>query len=129
MSTILAVDDQPEIRQMYRAVLRTCGYEIMMAGSGREALLSMQLKCPDLILLDLAMPDMDGLEFLQLIRQSPEWATLPVILMTAFVGEKQVEMARKFGASGHLVKAAFSVKELRAEIARHLSMPPTAIAG
>ena len=129
MSTILVVDDQPELRQMYRTVLARAGYDVCVAANGNEALLAMEMCFPDLILLDLAMPEMDGITFLRLIRNTPEWAKVPVIVLTAFVNEDQAQTARLLGATAHLVKAEFTVKELRNRVARCLEPDCPAVAG
>ena len=121
MSTILVVDDQPQIQQMYKAVLRKNGYQVVVASNGFEALRAMESEFPDLVLLDMAMPTMDGGAFLQIVRQTPEWAPIPVILITAFGIEDKVSAARALGVSGHLVKADFSVKDLRARIEQCLA--------
>jgi CheY-like chemotaxis protein len=121
MSTILVVDDQPQIQQLYRTVLRRGGYEVVVASNGFEALHAMEAHFPDLILLDMAMPEMDGVAFLQIIRQTPEWATVPVILITAFATEAKVGLAHQLGVVDHFVKADFSVKELRRRIELHLA--------
>jgi CheY-like chemotaxis protein len=128
MSTILVVDDQPQIQQMYRAVLRRGGYDVVVASNGLEALRAMETRFPDLILLDMAMPEMDGVAFLQIIRQTPEWARIPVILITAFATETKVEMAHVLGVVDHFVKADFSVKELRRRIEFHLAQPRAKVA-
>jgi len=121
MSTILVVDDKPQIQQLYRAMLRRGGYEVVGASNGLEALRAMENHFPDLVLLDMAMPEMDGVAFLQIVRQTPEWASVPVILITAFATEAKVELAHSLGAVDHFVKADFSVKELRRRIELHLA--------
>jgi CheY-like chemotaxis protein len=113
MNTILVVDDQPQIQQMYRAVLRKSGYDVVVASNGFEALHAM------------AMPKMDGVAFLQILRQTPQWADIPVILITAFATEDKVSMARALGVNDHFVKADFSVKDLRARIEQHLKPKPS----
>ena len=127
MSTILVVDDQPQIQQMYRTVLRRSGYEVVVASNGFKALHAMESHFPDLILLDMAMPELDGVAFLQIIRQTPEWARIPVILITAFASEAKVELARLLGVVDHFVKADFSVKELRRRIELHLAQRPAKV--
>ena len=120
MSTILVVDDNPQMHQLYRAALARSGYRLLVASSGAEALLVLSNHFPDLILLDLAMPTMDGLEFLRVLREQPEWRNIPVIVITAFSTGNGLECTKDLGVVGHFVKASFSVKELRAQIAKSL---------
>ncbi len=117
MSNILVADDSPEMHRLYRTALERSGYRLRFASSGSEALLVMGMHFPDLIILDMAMPQMDGLEFLRLIRQTPEWKKIPVILITAFGAAGQIEATRQFEVAAHFVKANFSIKQLRARIA------------
>lgn len=81
---ILLVDDDPSIRELGAAVLsHVAGWEVALAGSGAEALEVARQRRPDLILLDLMMPDMDGYETLRELRSSAATADLPVALLTA----------------------------------------------
>ena len=79
----LVVDDLPENRQLLRLSLEREGWNVMEAAHGREAFARLAEQRPDLILLDLMMPEMDGFEFLTLLRENPEYADLPVIVITA----------------------------------------------
>ena len=120
MSTILVVDDNPQMHQLYRTALARSGYRLLVANSGAEALLVLSNHFPDLILLDLAMPTMDGIEFLRVLREQPEWQTIPVVVITAFSTGNGLEVTKDLGVVAHFVKAAFSVKDLRAQIAKAL---------
>jgi CheY-like chemotaxis protein len=120
MGNILVVDDNPGMHQLYRVALQRTGYRVLTATSGADALLVMGMHFPDLILLDLAMPEMDGFAFLRLVRQQPEWAKVPVIVITAFGTGDDMQVTKELGVVAHLVKADFSVKHLRAKIAECL---------
>jgi CheY-like chemotaxis protein len=122
MGTILIVDDEPEIRKLFRTALGRLGHEIVTAANGADALLALGSCWPDLLLLDLAMPEMDGISFLRLIRRTPEWAKLPVIVLTAFTTREQIKSVLDLDVADHLTKAEFTIRELRARIAKHL--PP-----
>ena len=126
MSRILVVDDDPALRQLYRKVLSRQGYDIRLAASGADALMALEMTIPDLILLDLAMPDMDGITLLRLIRKTPEWAKVPVIVLTAFTDGVRLAPLSDLHVSHQLTKAEFSVRELREKIAQCLT--PTAAA-
>lgn len=116
MSTILVVDDVESFREPIAAVLRARGYAAVCAGSGVEALAAMERQTPDLVLLDVAMPEMDGLTFLRTIRADPRWALLPVILMTAMLERDCGDAAKSLGVRGHLLKSNFSLTEMVAMV-------------
>jgi PAS domain S-box-containing protein len=80
---ILIVEDDLLLREMLRRMLETTNWGVMEAENGREALDRIQKQAPDLILLDLMLPEMDGFEFLQQLRQTPPWRSIPVIVVTA----------------------------------------------
>ena len=128
MSRILVVDDDPGLRQLYQKVLSRQGYDLRLAASGADALLALEMGMPDLIMLDLAMPDMDGITLLRLIRRTPEWARIPVIVLTAFTDGARLASLADLGVSYQLTKAEFSVRELREKIAECLAIPAAAAA-
>ena len=80
---ILVADDEPNIVKLLRLYLREEGYEIVVARNGREALERFRTETPDLVLLDLMMPDMDGWEVYQQMKADPELKDIPVIVVTA----------------------------------------------
>jgi len=124
MDTILVVDDEPTLRDLYKAMLSRQGHRVAVAGNGVQALLAMEMVCPDLIVLDMAMPEMDGLAFLRVIRNTPEWKQIPVILLTAFATQEQHAGLAELGITEQLTKASFSVRDLRERVAR-LLLPQT----
>jgi CheY-like chemotaxis protein len=83
VSQILIVEDDPTIREMLRYTLEPEGLAVLEAGNGRVALEQMAANHPELILLDLMMPEMDGFEFILKLRQNPAWQTIPVVVVTA----------------------------------------------
>lgn len=99
---VLVVDDEPDFLQMIRARLESERYEVITAAGGRDALELMKKTPPDAVLLDIMMPDMDGLEVLRKIRRSHK--DLPVFMLTAFSDEKRFAAARKLNASGFVTK-------------------------
>lgn len=121
MSTVLVVDDQAELRQLFQRVLEHQGYTVITAADGLEAIQMLEAHNPSLALLDMAMPKMDGMGFLREIRRKPRWAKLPVIILSGLMNAEQIDAARKLGVIDQLVKAEFSMKELRARVARHLA--------
>jgi CheY-like chemotaxis protein len=120
MGNVLVIDDNDAMHQLYRVAFQRSGFRLLIAKSGAEALLVMGSHFPDVIVLDLAMPEMDGFEFLRLVRAQPEWAKIPVIVITAFCTGEDIKTTKDLGVIAHLVKADFSVKKLRAVIQEHL---------
>ena len=82
MKKILVVDDEESIRELYRADLSDEGYEVELAVDGRQALVLLESFLPNLVTLDIKLPDIDGIEVLRRIREKN--ATIPVVLLTAF---------------------------------------------
>jgi CheY-like chemotaxis protein len=81
--TVLVVDDEESAREMLRRTLQNEGWQVATVANGRQALETIRSGVPQLILLDLLMPEMDGFEFLQVLRERPEGKQVPVIIMTA----------------------------------------------
>lgn len=111
-ATILVVDDEPQIRRVLRATLSGDGYEVIEAKNGEEAIELVVKEHPDLILLDVNMPGMTGLEACRKIRLSFDG---PIIMVTVRSAEKDKVVALDSGADDYVVKP-FSMEELRARI-------------
>ena len=120
MSTVLVVDDMAFFREPIAAALRQNGYQTICAGNGKEALGAARRKRPDLILLDVAMPEMDGLTFLKAMQGDPHLQGVPVILLTAIAERDSVVEAVTLGAKEYLLKSQFSLDEMVARIERCL---------
>jgi len=101
---VLLVEDHEPSRLVMRRVLQRLGLSVDVAVNGRDALGHLEQTLPDLVLLDLMMPEMGGLEALQTIRRRPEWADLPVVILTGDVNERQDEGLAEAGASAFLSK-------------------------
>jgi len=83
MTKIMVVDDEPDLLDVVRLILESDGYQVVTAGSGQEALDKLDKEMPDLILLDIIMPRMDGWEVFSRIKSNPRTANIPVIMLTA----------------------------------------------
>ena len=129
MSKVLVVDDQLELRTLFSRLLENQGHAVVAVGNGSEALRSTETWVPDLILLDLAMPEMDGLTFLRAIRKRDGWLNVPVIMLSGLMSPQQVADARALGVADQLVKGKFSTRELRASVARCLAGNKSETAG
>jgi two-component system, OmpR family, KDP operon response regulator KdpE len=119
---ILVVDDEPEILRALRTNLTAHGYEVLSATSGAEAQAAYAARHPDLILLDLGLPDVDGLELVEQIRAH---AATPIVVLSARGAERDKVRALDLGADDYLTKP-FGVEELLARIRvalRHAAHP------
>jgi CheY-like chemotaxis protein/HD-like signal output (HDOD) protein len=123
MSTLLIVDDTAVFREPIAASLSRAGYETMTARNGQEALDKIKAKLPDLILLDMAMPVMDGLSFLKHLRGMDEAGRTKVILLTADGAQDTVLKAASLGVRDYMLKSTFSLKELLVRVKRSLEGP------
>lgn len=102
--TIIVVDDNPDIVNIVKTILEGKGYDVMCAYSGAELFTKLKEKKPDLIILDIMMPEMDGLEVLTRLKGVPDTASLPVILLTAKVQYEDVLGGYKLGADYYITK-------------------------
>ncbi len=108
---VLIVDDSDDSVRMMQALLQARGFGVETACDGPSALTALERRRPDLILLDVMMPTMSGMEVLDRIRANPQHASVPVILVTAKAGDEDVLEGYKFGADYYLTKP-FSARQL-----------------
>jgi two-component system response regulator MtrA len=118
-SLVLIADDDADILLLVKAVLERSGHEVVAASDGAEALASVRARKPDLAVLDIAMPEVDGLEVLRRLRADPTTSELPVVLLSARAQEADVERGFAIGASAYL-KKPFSPRELSEHVAELL---------
>ena len=121
-ATVLVADDNPSILQGLERALKVTGYYVRTANSGRGVLdlLEQEEEAPDLLLLDVMMPEMTGLEVLRTLRQNPRWVDTPVVLITATNDGALPVSALRDGAVDFLTKP-FRLDELLARVASHVS--------
>jgi len=108
---ILIVDDNPDSLTIMRGILEPRGYQVSTAGSGKAALENILQAKPDLVLLDVMMPEMSGFEVLQRIKEDVNTARLPVILVTAKTHDEDVLNGYQYGADYYITKP-FTAKQL-----------------
>lgn len=124
LSVILVVDDMAIYREPIEAVLRAKGYEVMLAADGRAAIASVSAQRPDVVILDLGLPVVDGLGVLAHLRGCARTASVPVLILSAEADKGKVIEAAKLGISGYLLKSQFSLTDLLSRIKALL--PPAA---
>lgn len=117
---ILVIDDEPQIRRFLDIALRAQGYSVQLCGSAKEGLELLALHGADLLILDMGLPDQDGLEALTALR---EWSKVPVIVLTVRADESVKVAALDAGANDYVTKP-FGVQELMARIRALLRAQP-----
>ncbi len=118
---ILVVEDNPLNLKLVRDVLTVSGYEVVEAQSGEEGVALAATCAPDLVLMDLQLPGIDGYEALRLLRQDPRLGGVPVVAVTAFAMREDRERTAREGFDGYLSKP-ISVRALPAQVDEFLSI-------
>jgi two-component system alkaline phosphatase synthesis response regulator PhoP len=113
--TIAVIDDEPGIVQIARDYLERSGFRVVAAGDGSSALRVIRAEQPSLVVLDLMLPEIDGLDVLRALRADPATRALPVILLTARVEETDRLIGLELGADDYITKP-FSPRELVARV-------------
>ncbi|WP_434681155.1 response regulator [Pseudomonas sp. R1-18] len=111
-STILVIDDEPQIRKFLRISLASQGYKVLEAATGMDGLSMAALSKPDLLVLDLGLPDMDGQQVLSEFR---EWSAVPVLVLSVRASESQKVTALDAGANDYVTKP-FGIQEFLARV-------------
>ena len=117
MGNILTVDDSPSIRQMIKVTLSPVGHNVIEAGDGAQGLEKAKASKPDLIITDLNMPAMNGLEFIRALRVLPGFVGVPIVFLTTESNESTKAEAKKAGATGWITKP-FKQEQLLAVVSK-----------
>jgi len=126
VTRVLVVDDEPQIRRVLTVNLSTRGYDVTAAQDGTQALLEAARHPPDVVLLDLGLPDIDGL---QVIRELRTWTTTPIVVLSARTGSEDKVRALDLGADDYVQKP-FDMAELLARLrAATRRVPPAPVSG
>ena len=121
MAKILVIDDTALARESVAKLLEYEGFNAMRARNGKEGWAMMYNETPDLILLDLMMPEMDGITFLRQLRRSTLWKDLPVIVLTGVDdNDKLITRAWELKVNDLIPKASFGFEDLLARVKQHL---------
>jgi CheY-like chemotaxis protein len=121
MPAIMVIDDDAINREPTGRLLRQEGYDVIRAANGREGMELLQTCSVDLILLDLAMPEMDGFAFLHALRADARHHSVPVVMLTGLADGQALHRSQKLGASEYLIKSRFTPEKLFAVVRQQLS--------
>lgn len=112
MIKIVIIEDDPTISQMYRIKFESDGFEVHLAANGQIGINVVEKVRPDIILLDLQMPEMDGTEALKIIRSQDWGKTVPVIILTNLGEEEAPHELRSLGVDSYIVKANYTPRQV-----------------
>ncbi len=116
MTLIYAVDDENEVLQTVGRVLEHENYDVLLMSSSQQALIALEKQKPDLLILDIIMPEMDGVTLCRRLRRDPRFITLPILFLTAKGNVDDIVTGLDAGADDYVIKP-FELSELRARIA------------
>jgi two-component system phosphate regulon response regulator PhoB len=125
MPKILVVDDEPDALELIKFNLKAAGYDVVTAADGDEALKKARALLPALIVLDVMLPEVDGLEVCKILRRDPRVSATPIIMLTAKAAEIDRVLGLELGADDYVTKP-FSPRELVLRVKRLLRVDPTA---
>jgi CheY-like chemotaxis protein len=117
---ILVIEDDQFLRRACEVGLKKRGFTVLTAVDGEEGLRQAHAECPDLILLDMLMPKLSGMQTLAALKNNEKTRAIPVVILSNSSVEADVQMAKELGAVGYLVKASLSLKELGDQVMTYL---------
>jgi len=120
MKRIIFIEDEPALQKILKETLSKAGFEVIQAMDGKTGLDLVKSEKPNLVLLDLILPKMDGFEVLEKIKTDPEIKEIPVIVLTNLESINDVEKALGLGANTYLVKENYSLEEVVEKIKKAL---------
>ena len=113
--SILLVDDEERILNFLKTKLKLLNYEVYLANNGIDAIEQVQGQEPDMVVMDVIMPKMDGLQLLASLKASPQWHRVPVVMITTEGGETKVAEAVRLGAAGY-VRKPFTADQIKEKL-------------
>lgn len=120
MKKILIVEDDKFLRELIFEKLNTEGYEVSKAADGEEGVKKIEEEKPDLVLLDLILPGMDGFEVLSKVREKKELSQIPIIILSNLGQKEDIERGLTLGATDFMVKAHFTPNEIIEKIKSYI---------
>lgn len=118
---IMIIDDDPRIREMYKDALEINGFQVVLRPDGKDIINHIKEERPDLVFLDIMIPDIQGLDLLRIIKDDPKTKNTKVIIFSALSDESAKKIAAKNGALMFLTKSEISILELINEIKKVLT--------
>lgn len=120
--TVLLVEDDVFIGDIFETKIGISGFNVVKADNGNQAIQALEkgLK-PNLMLLDLRMPELDGFGVLEKLNENEEWKEIPVVVLTNFSGDDDMERCKKLGAKDYLVKSFFTPAEVLEKVEKYIS--------
>ena len=112
MASVLLVEDDPDTCEAVSRFLKNGGHEVRCTATGREALSALLVKTPDVIVLDVQLPEMDGVAFLDVARSYYRWSKLPVVLVTAYSAGPHIDRARELCVRHIFIKSNYDLEDL-----------------
>ena len=113
---ILLVEDDPSLLKLYQIKLTMSGYKVVSALNGQECLQKVGKCKPDIILLDIILPKIDGFTVLRALKSKPQTKKIPVILLTNLGQDEDLEKGKKLGAAGYWIKSNFTPSEITKKV-------------
>ena len=119
--TVLVVEDDMLLVQAYKIKLEKEGMETWVASSGKEALAFLEKNPPNIVLLDLLLPGLNGFEFLSAVRKNEKWKSVPVIILTNLTqSEENLKIAKDLGAADYIVKAEIRIGDIIEKVKKYI---------
>jgi DNA-binding response OmpR family regulator len=114
--TVLVVEDELPLQNAIEIKLKNEGYKVILAASAHEAAAALTKEIPDLIWLDLLLPGMDGLQFLQEMRAKEEWKHVPVIVVSVTAGQDKIQKAFDLNVIDFIIKSQYRIEDIIARV-------------
>ncbi len=120
MGKVLIIEDDSLLVQVYSTRLKADGHEVFSADNGEDGLILAKKQIPQVILLDIMMPKMSGMEVLSELKKNPATAKIPVLVYSNLGNEEEIKKAKKIGATEFIIKAGLSPQAVVAKIENYL---------
>jgi len=124
MNRLFIIEDEAVVARMYEKIFNYAGFTVEIAGDGEDGLAKVKTTNPDLILLDIMMPKMDGLKVLDLLKKDEFTKNVPVVILTNLGNDAVVTEAFRLGATGYIFKSGMSNDRIVEEVKQYLAPSP-----